>query len=58
MATQSWEVQKCHLITDMKHSLNLFLLFYRTFKVALQFFPLCCIMTYKKQKMDVSSFLT
>lgn len=40
MATQSWEVQKCHRITDVKHSLKLSLLFCRIFKVVLHFFPL------------------
>lgn len=37
IGTQSWEAQQCHWITDVKHSLKLFLLFYRTFKVLLQF---------------------
>lgn len=59
MVTHCRDVQKCHWITDVKHTLKLLLLFYRTFKVVLHFFPLVLSNDIDETKdMDVSSFLT
>lgn len=54
MGALCWDMKKCHWITDVKHSLKLLLLFCRTFKVVVAFFLLCCVMTYMKQKIQMS----